>query len=450
MKQSYKIRKGLDLCLEGEATHVLDIPPMRSEVALKPSDFCGVVPRVLVKEGDSVLAGTPLFSDKATGSVKFVSPVSGVVRQVRRGERRRVLGIHVQPDARQTFKEFSVEGWERFSAEEMKQLLLDSGLFALLRQRPYDVVPNPADKPKAIFVSAFSKMPLSADFNYVVEGQEEDFKNGLRALACIAKLYLGISPEQVNTAILPVKEADVRIFDGPNPSGNVGVQINHIDPVNKGETVWTMAPEDVIFIGRLLRTGRVNMTRRIALAGAEVKEPRYMEVPLGSKLSDIVNGQLCEATHLQRIINGNPLVGRQSTQEDFLDAHATEVCVIPDGGDVDEAFGWIMPRFNQFSTSRSYFSWLQPKRAYNLDCRIKGGERHMIMSAEYERVFPMDIYPSYLIKAIITGDIDRQEALGIYEVAPEDFAVAEFICSSKLELQRIVREGLDTLRKENA
>ena len=450
MNQSYKIKKGLDFQLEGQAAHSLDSVLFRTEVALQPDDFHGVAPRVVVKEGESVLAGTPLFVDKATQRIKFVSPVSGTVTQVERGDRRKVLSIRVQPDSKQATKVFEVAGWEKFSAEQMKQLLLDSGMFAFLRQRPYDVVACPDDTPKAIFVSAFSKMPLAADFSFVVEGQEDDFKNGLRALSKLAKLYLGINPEQVNTGVLPVKEADVRIFDGPNPSGNVGVQINHVDPINKGEVVWTMAPEEVIFIGRLLRTGKVELTRRIALAGAEVQEPRYLEVMLGTKISDIVNGQIVKADHMQRIIDGNPFVGHQTNEGRFLGAHTTELCVLPDGGDVNEAFGWILPRLKQFSTSRSYFSWLQPKKAYNLDCRIKGGERHMIMSAEYERVFPMDIYPSYLIKAIITGDIDRQEALGIYEVAPEDFAVAEFIDSSKLELQRIVREGLDTLRKENA
>lgn len=450
MNHNYKIKKGLDLQLEGQAAHSLDTLLFRTEVALQPDDFYGVVPRVVVKEGENVLAGSPLFVDKATQRVKFVSPVSGTVTQVERGDRRKVLSIRVQPDSKQVSKTFEVENWENYNAEQMKNLLLESGMFAFFRQRPYDVVANPDDAPKAIFVSAFSKMPLAADFSFVAEGQEEDFKSGLRALAKLAKLYLGICPEQVNTPILPVKEAEVCIFDGPNPSGNVGVHINHVAPINKGEVVWTMAAEEVIFIGRLLRTGKVDFTRRIALAGAEINEPHYLEVILGTKIGDIVNGQITKADHAQRIIDGNPFVGHQTTTEHFLGAHTTEICVLPDGGDVNEAFGWIMPRLKQFSTSRSYFSWLQPKKAYNLDCRIKGGERHMIMSAEYERVFPMDIYASYLIKAIITGDIDRQEALGIYEVAPEDFAVAEFIDSSKLELQRIVREGLYTLRKENA
>ena len=450
MERNFVIKKGLDLKLEGEAARTLDSLLLRTEVALQPADFQGVVPRVRVKEGESVQAGTPLFVDKQTEQICFVSPVSGTVTLVERGERRKVLSIRVQPDSKQVSREFAVQNWEKFSGEEMKKLLLESGMFAFFRQRPYDVTACPTDTPKAIFVSAFNKMPLAADFSYVVEGQEEDFKNGIRALSKLAKVHLGISGEQINTGILPIKEAEVSVFDGPNPAGNVGVQINHIDPINKGEVAWTMAAEEVIFIGRLLRTGKVDFTRRIALAGSEVKEPRYMEVTLGAKIGDIVNGNLLEAKHLQRIIDGNPLVGRHVCEKCYLGAHTTEVCILPDGGDVNEAFGWIMPRLKQYSTNRSYFSWLMGKKSWNLDCRVKGGERHMIMSAEYERVFPMDIYPSYLIKAIISGDIDRQEALGIYEVAPEDFAVAEFICSSKLELQKIVREGLDVLRKENA
>ena len=249
---------------------------------------------------------------------------------------------------------------------------------------------------------------------------------------------------------MPIEEAEVSVFDGPNPSGNVGVQINHVSPVNKGEVVWTLGAEMALVLGRLIRTGKLSLTRRIAVAGSCVKEPHYVETIIGAPLADILKGQIDNVEHT-RIINGNPFVGYKSAITDFLGAFSTEVCVIPEGDDVNEAFGWIAPRLNDFSTSHSYFSWLfGKKKSYDLDCRIKGGERHMIMSAEYERVFPMDIYPSYLIKAILTGDIDRQEALGIYEVAPEDFAVAEFIDSSKLELQRIVREGLDILRKENA
>ena len=242
--------------------------------------------------------------------------------------------------------------------------------------------------------------------------------------------------------------AEVNVFDGPNPAGLVGVQINHVSPVNKGEIVWTLGAEEVLFIGRLVRTGRVDFSRLIAFGGSEVKHPAYRRCKVGQSLEVLLDDALKPAAHHVRVIDGNPLVGRKANG--FLGAHTTEVCVIPEGDDVNEVLGWIMPRFGELSTHRSYLSAFCGKRAYNPDCRVKGGERHMIMSGEYERVFPMDIYPSYLIKAIIAGDIDRQEALGIYEVAPEDFALAEFVCSSKLELQRIVRQGLDILRKENA
>ena len=442
----YKIRKGLDLNLAGEAPLQVKEAPLAAEYAISPADFLGVMPKLVVKEGENVLAGSPLFVDKATESIAFVSPVSGTVKAIERGERRKILYIRITPDAAQVAKEFNVTDVTKATREEVLNLLLQSGLFAFMRQRPYDVIANAQDTPKAIFVSAFSKMPLAADFTFVAKGQEEDFRLGIATLSKLAQVHVGVSPEQINTSILPLENVDVNVFDGPNPAGNVGVQINHVSPVNKGEVVWTMGAEAVIFVGRLMRTGKVDLTRTIAVAGSKVAEPTYLKVKVGASISSILS---VTEEHVH-IIDGNPLVGKKVTSADFLSAHATEVCAIPEGDDVNELFGWIKPRFNQFSTSPSYLSWLMGNKKYDLDCRVKGGERHMIMSAEYERVFPMDIYPSYLVKAIVAGDIDRQEALGIYEVAPEDFAVAEFIDSSKLELQRIVREALDILRKENS
>ena len=448
----YKIKRGLDLRLTGEAQHSVVEAKPSSEYALRPLDFLGVTPKVLVKEGVAVLAGTPLFVDKATEKVKFVAPVSGIVTNVERGERRKLLSIRIQPDTVQAAKTFEIPTAGQRNAENMTALLLETGLFGYLRQRPYDVVPSPEVAPRDIFVSAFSTMPLAADFSFVVSGQEEDFKSGITALAHIAKVHVGVNPEQLNTKLLPIEAENVEVacFKGLNPAGNVGVQINKIAPVNKGEVVWTLAPEIVVVLGRLLRTGQVDFTRTIAVAGSEVTTPQYVKAKVGAKLSDVLANNLKPADHSVRIINGNPFVGEKATTEDFLAAHSTEITVIPEGDDVNEVLGWISPRLNQFSVNRSYFSWLLGKKEYNLDSRIKGGARHMIMSGEYESVFPMDIYPSYLVKAIITGDIDQQEALGIYEVAPEDFAPAEFVCSSKLELQRIVREGLEILRKENA
>lgn len=450
MEPLYKIKKGLDIMLEGAAEQQLAVCPLAETYAVKPADFNGIVPKLAVKEGCSVKAGDPLFVDKATEKIAVVSPVSGTVKAIERGERRKLLRICIESDGKQDYKSFNAPDPEKASGEEVHALMLDAGMAAFLRQRPYDVIADPEQKPKSIFVSAFSTMPLAADFSFVAKGREGDFKTGIAALSRIAPVYVGINPQQINSELLPITHAKVSVFSGPNPAGNVGVQINHIDPVNKGETVWTMAPEHVIMLGELFRTGKVNLTRRIAVAGSMITAPAYVETLIGAPMTSIIGDKIKGTGHV-RIIGGNPLVGERSGMDDYLGVFCTEVCAIPEGDDVNEAFGWIMPRLNQFSTSRSYFSWLFGKsKKYDLDCRIKGGERHIIMSGEYDRVFPMDIYAGYLIKAIITGDIDRQEALGIYEVAPEDFAVAEFVDSSKLELQKIVREGLDLLRKENA
>ena len=442
MAKVIKLRKGLDINLKGKAALETTSVKCPGEYALVPDDFTGVKPKVVVKEGDNVLIGEALFVDKLHPEVKFVSPVSGTVSMVERGDRRKLLSIRVKSDGKQSARTFDTK-------QDIKALLLESGMFAFLRQRPYDVVANPEDKPKAIFVSAFNSMPLSQDFEYVLKGEEKAFQAGITALSKLAKVHLGVSARQTSAALTGATGCEVTVFDGPAPAGNVGVQINHVDPINKGEVVWTLGAEEVLFIGRLLTTGRVDLTRTVALAGSEVKKPCYAKMLVGQRLDTLLQGQVDLSAGI-RIINGNVMTGVKTTAGGYLGAHVTEVNVIPEGDHADEFMGWIMPRFGTFSTHRSYFSWLCGKKDYVFDARVKGGERHMIMSGEYDKVFPMDIYAGYLIKAIITGDIDRQEALGIYEVAPEDFAIAEFVDSSKLELQRIVRQGLDILRKENA
>lgn len=448
MANVIKIRKGLDINLKGQpAEEYFDVK--QPEIyALVPDDFHGVTPKVVVKEQEYVMAGGALFVDKNHPEVKFVSPVSGVVTSVERGERRKVLAIHVAAAEEQDVEQFGVKDVSGLSGEQVKESLLNAGLFAFIKQRPYDVVAEPDSTPKAIFVSAFDSKPLAPNFEFVLKGQEKDFQTGLDALAKMAKTYLGISSKQTSQALTQAKNVTVTVFDGPNPAGNVGVQIHHISPINKGETVWTVGPEEVIFIGRLFNKGIVDFTRTIALVGSEVIKPGYCKMKVGALLTNLFEGKIKKDKDL-RYISGNVLTGKQITPNGYLGAFATEVTVIPEGSDVHEMLGWIMPRFDQFSVNRSYFSWLLGKnRQYNLDARIKGGERHMIMSNEYDKVFPMDILPEYLVKAIIAGDIDRMEALGIYEVAPEDFALCEFVDSSKLELQRIVREGLDALRAE--
>ena len=447
MANVIKLHKGLDINLKGKPAEELLEVKIPETYALVPDDFHGIIPKVVVKEQDYVKAGDTLFVDKKHPEVKFVSPVSGVVTNVTRGERRKVLNISVAASKEQDYVDFGRKEVSKMNGEEVKTALLESGLFAFFIERPYAVVADPTAKVKAIFVSAFDKHPLAANFEFVLQGQENDFQTGLNALAKLAKTYLNICVSQKTSALTNAQQVTVTAFDGPNPAGNAGVQINHISPINKGETVWTLGAEEVIFIGRLFNTGRVDFTRTVALTGSEVVKPAYCKLKVGAQLSGIFKGKVSTDKKL-RYISGNVLTGKKIPADGFLGAHATSLTVIPEGDKEDEFLGFIMPRYNQFSVNRSYFSWLQGKKEYTLDARIKGGERHLIMSGEYDRVFPMDIYPEYLIKAILAGDIDRMEALGIYEVAPEDFALCEFVDSSKLEVQRIVRQGLDMLRKE--
>ena len=444
-----KLRKGLDIKLSGEAEKKKIQLKSNGKYCLSPVYFVGVTPKVVVKEGDHVKAGSALFINKNCSELKFSSPVSGKVTAVVRGDRRKVLGIVVEADDKQEYVDYGVKNVDRMSGDEVINLLLEAGLFGYINQLPYDVVACPTDKPKAIFVSALRDKPLASDFEFELQGQEKEWQTGLTALSLIAKTHLGVGARQTSKALLEAKDVEVTIFDGPCPAGNVGVQVNHLDPVNKGETVWTVDPSAVIFFGRLLLTGHVQLTRTVAVCGSEVRQPQYVDMLVGEELQTLLSNTY-DKSHSVRVINGNVLTGRVVKGEGYLGAHSSEVTVIPEGDNADEFAGWIMPRFNQYSQNRSYFSWLFGGKKYALDARVKGGQRHMIMSGEYDSVIPMDIYAEYLVKAIIAGNIDRMEQLGIYEVSPEDFALAEFVDSSKLELQRIVREGLDMLRKENS
>ena len=450
MANVIKLRKGLDINLKGKAAEEFMSVKEPGFYSLVPDDFTGITPKVVVKEQEYVMAGGPLFIDKNHPELKFVSPVSGVVTSVERGARRKVLNIVVEAAAEQDYEEFGKKDVNALNGESVKAALLEAGMFAFIRQRPYDVIADPTMYPKAIFVSAFDSNPLAPDFEFALKGEEANFQTGLDALSKMAKTYLSISVKQKAAALTQAKNVTITAFDGPNPAGNVGVQINHISPVVKGETVWTIGAEAVIFIGRLFNTGRVDMTRKVAVTGSEVLKPAYCKLKVGALLTNVFSGNVTTGRDL-RYISGNVLTGKKVNPNGFLGAFDSQLTVIPEGDDIHEMLGWIMPRFNQFSVNHSYFSWLLGNnKEYVLDARIKGGERHMIMSNEYDKVFPMDIFPEYLVKAIIAGDIDRMEALGIYEVAPEDFALCEFVCSSKVEVQRIVRAGLDMLRAEMA
>jgi Na+-transporting NADH:ubiquinone oxidoreductase subunit A len=441
----------LDIHLQGKAAEEKLTLKSNGTYALVPDDFEGVTPKVVVKEGEHVRAGDALFVNKLYPEMKFASPVSGTVTAVERGERRKVLCVKVEADKEQSYADFGKKDPEKMDGQAVIGHLMEAGLMGYINQLPYAIVATPGT-PRTIFVSALRDKPLACDFEYEVKGQEQDFVTGLKALAKITTVYVGVGKDSsLEKHIGGLKGVETVVFDGPCPAGNVGVQANNLAPVNKGEMVWTIGdPTVVLFIGRLFNTGKVDLRRTVALCGSEVKKPCHADMLVGEELHTLLANSYDQDHHV-RIVNGNVLTGRQTTMDGFLGAHSSEITVIPEGDDADELLGWAMPRLKQFSVNRSYFSWLLgKKKEYALDARVKGGERHIIMSGEYDRVLPMDIYGEYLIKAIITGDIDKMEQLGIYEVSPEDFALAEFVDSSKLELQRIVRQGLDNLRKENS
>ena len=451
MAQLIKTKRGLDIQIGGKAENTISGLKISEVVAVIPDHYHGITPKVVVKEGDVVNAGTPLFYNKAIESMKFVSPVSGKVLAVNRGERRKVLSITIQRDEKTAYQEFSPKAVSQLSGDEIKSLLLASGLWVYVKQRPYDVIANPAVAPKAVFVSAFDSAPLAPDYEYVMASEMKEFQTGIDALAKMAgvKVNLGIKPG--NTIFASVQNADITVFDGPHPAGNVGVQINKINPVNKSEVVWTVGAEDVLFIGRLFSKGIVDLTRTVAITGPEVVKPQYIQTVAGSAVAPLLKGNVTMGVE-HRVISGNVLSGLQISANGNIDPYATQISVIKEGKDNHELVGWAMPRFNKFSASRLYFSSILQKvfgkKDFEYDARVLGGERAFIMSGEYDKVLPMDILPEFLFKAMITGNIDKMEALGAYEIAPEDVALCEFVCTSKLPLQQIVRESLDNMRKE--
>lgn len=448
MADVIKIKRGLDIPLEGEADKVIINAGKSDLYALVPDDFHGVIPKILVKSGDTVKAGTPLMCDKNRPEVQFVSPVSGEVVAVNRGERRKVLNIVVQSDGR-----FEAVDAKNFNVAAMdggmiKDALLAAGLFPFIKQRPYDIIANPADTPRDIFVTAFDSSPLAPDFNLVLKREEANLQTGIDALAKMTsgKVYLGV---KASGEPLTVKGCEIVKFDGRHPAGNVGIQIGAVAPVNKGDIVWTLSAFDLLLIGRLLNIGAPDFTRVIALTGAEVERPVYLKTILGASVSSLINNNLKNTAHHRRIISGNVLTGTKVSEDDFLRAYSSQITVIPEGDDCNEFFGWATPGCGKFSMSHTFCTWLLGRgKRYNIDARIRGGERGIIMSGEYDKVFPMDILPEFLIKAVIAFDIDKMENLGIYEVAPEDFALCEFVDTSKLPLQKIIRDGLDELMKE--
>ncbi|WP_111308573.1 Na(+)-translocating NADH-quinone reductase subunit A [Confluentibacter sediminis] len=449
MSKDILIKKGLDIKLKGAAEKTSEKAILSNFYTLRPEDFHGLIPKLISKVGSKVNAGDPVFYDKSNESVKFVSPVSGEIIEIDRGEKRKILSIKIQADKTQTYKDNGVMNPEAASADAIKAHLLASGCWAFIKQRPYDVIANPDKSPKAIFISGYASAPLAADLDFTLQGKEAELQAAVTALGKLTEGQVHVSVgKSSNSPLAGLKGITIHKVSGPHPSGNVGTLINKIDPVNKGEVVWTIAAQDLVIIGELLLTGKFNAERIVALVGSSIEKPRYFVAKLGCEVATIIYDKgISQDAHV-RIISGNILSGKQIKPDGYLDYYSNVITVIPEGDDY-ELFGWNKPVFNKISTSRALtFSWLNPKKEYELDTNTNGEHRAFVTTGNYEEVFPLDIYPMQILKSCMYKDLDEMEALGMYEVAPEDFALTEFVCVSKQPHQDIIRKGLDLMLKE--
>lgn len=449
MSNDIKIKKGLDIKLKGAAELATENAIVSNFYTVRPEDFHSVIPKLSVKVGEKVKAGDALFFNKSNENVKFASPVSGEVIEITRGEKRKILAIKLQADKTQSHHDFGALNVDSAKAEDIKAKLLASGCWAFVKQRPYDVIANPEVAPKAIFVSAYASAPLAADLDYTLQGKEAELQAAVTALGKLTEGQLHVSVgKNGNSPLAGLSGVTLHKVSGPHPSGNVGTQINKIDPINKGEVVWTVNAQDLVIIGELLLTGKFNAQRTVALVGSSVKKPRYFRTIIGSEIATMVYDNGVDKDGNDRIISGNVLSGKQVKPDGALDYYSNVISVIPEGDDY-EFFGWNKPVFNKVSTSRALtFSWLSPKKKYDLNTNTNGEHRAFVTTGTYEEVFPLDIFPMQILKACMYKDLDEMEALGMYEVAPEDFALTEFVCVSKQPHQDIIRKGLDLMLKE--
>ncbi len=447
MSKDVKIKKGANIKLKGAAEKLHSNTFAATEIALKPTDFPTLKPKLTVKQGDKVKAGSPLFFNKEIEEVLFTSPVSGEVTEIVRGEKRKILEVRVKADAEIQYESFKQADPNSLSREEIKENMLKSGVWPFIKQRPYDVIANPNDVPKSIHITAMDTAPLAPDYGFIAHGRKEEFQAGLDALVKLTdgKVHLNINGNtNADEVFTGAKNVQINRISGPHPAGNVGIQIHHLEPINKGEVVWVLKALDVLTIGKLFKDGKFDATRSVAFAGSKVKKPSYIKTVLGANIANIVKDNVEEGG---RFISGNPLTGTQIDENGFMSFYDYQLSVIPEGGN-NQFFGWLKPGLDKFSLSGTFISTLFQNKEYDLNTNMNGEERAFVVTGEYEKVFPMDIYPVQLIKSILVKDIDNMEKLGIYEVAPEDFALCEFACTSKTPAQQYVREGLDLIRKE--
>ena len=444
------VKKGLDIKMKGVPNKIIAEGNLSKSFALKPTDFPNLTPKLLVKEGDAVKCGSPIFCDKYNDVVVFVSPASGVVDKIIRGEKRRILAVTISSDGKFTQLNTKAKDFSKLDRAELKTDLLKSGLWPFLRMRPIDIIARPEDTPKSIFISSFDTNPLSPDYDFIMHNKSAEFNAGLELLNMLTdgSVHLQIRKNS-DEVFFNAKNVKTHLVKGPHPSGNVGVQMHEIDPINKGEVVWYINPQDVMILGRYSLTGAYDANKVISIGGENVKSPKYVKTISGSSIESILEG--AEVKENSRLISGNPLTGLKVEKDNYLGFYHHQLTVLPEGDEYKFFLseGWLSLGFNRFSASKSYPTWLMPKsKTYQFDTNLNGEERSFVVSGQYEKVFPFDIYPVQLIKSIITNDIEKMENLGIYEVSPEDFALCEFVCTSKINVQEIVRNGLDLVYKE--
>lgn len=442
MRRSVKLNKGLNLRLQGDVESETSGLTMPNIVAVTPDDFVGFTPRPEVAEGDDVKSGQPLLRDKDCSDIKLVSPCAGKVKAIVRGSRRKIERVEVEV-ASELQQSITVD------TADVKRALMHSGLWAMMRRRPYDTIPFASDSPRDIFVTALDTAPLAWPLEKAVAGKAAELQAGVDALKQLTKGRIYISVAQ-GSDFADLQGAETVEFNPLHPAGNPGIQAANLAPVNKGEVVWTLDVVTLARIGALMLTGKVDWTQKVAITGSEVTHPTVVETFAGAKVKSLLEGRLNSDDEHKRVISGNVLTGVPVTEEGYLRYPYRQITVIPEGDQVDEFMGWASMSAGKMSVNRSFIGHFLGMlgRKFSPDARVLGGKRGMIMSGEYDKVLPMDILPEYLIKAIMSRDIDQMEALGIYEVAPEDFALCEYVDPSKLELQQIVRDGLDYLRKE--
>ena len=448
MSQDIRIKKGLDLNLVGVAEQTFQKEVSSATFGFHLDDFHALTPKLLLKEGSEVKAGEPLFYDKNNPEIQFVSPVSGELVAIERGERRKILSIRLLADKEQEYLKHPKLSVNEASREELLRYFLSTGLWPFIKQRPFDLIADPKQTPKAIFVSGLNTGPLNTDLDFVLKGSEDKLQAALSALKKLTpgSVHVTVASKK-NSVFSTLEDIELHQINQLHPAGLVGTQIAHIDPINKGEVVWVVGAQDLVIMGELLLTGQFNATRSIAVAGSRITSPKYIKTKIGAEL-----GPILEAIGVQegdnRFIAGDVLTGAQVKPDEHLRYYATQLTVIPEGNDY-EFFGWNKPVFDKVSPTRALtFSWLSKNKAYDLDTNTNGEHRAFVVTGSYEEVFPLDIYPMQLLMACMVKDLDEMEQLGLYEVAPEDFSLTEFICISKQSHQAIIREGLDVLKQE--